>query len=155
MKIFGKSVKDRFKFLVYPIYALDFLVLLLVFVTHLDLIGIEYKEILSGSMSPVINVGDIVFIKDVSMDDIEINDVIAYDLGESVIVHRVVERTEDGLITKGDAVSQKDANVVKEENINGKVLFHLSNGMAFYNCISSIYFKMFIIILIVINLIFL
>lgn len=151
----SKSIKEKLSILKYPLYVLDILVLMLVLVTHLDLIGIQYKEILSGSMSPAINVGDIVFIKHADLDDISVSDVIAYNLGESVIVHRVVEKTDEGLITQGDAVEQRDANAVTDENIEGKVLFHLSNGIAFYNFISSLYFKGFIVILILLNLVLL
>ena len=79
----------------------------------------------SNSMAKVINKGDIVII-DKKQKDINKNDVIAYDQGGRIIVHRVVDILEDETgnvyITKGDANESSDGWTVNNKNLTGKVL---------------------------------
>ena len=76
-------------------------------------------------MAKVINKGDIVII-DKKQKDINKNDVIAYDQGGRIIVHRVVDILEDETgnvyITKGDANESSDGWTVNNKNLTGKVL---------------------------------
>ena len=63
--------------------------------------------VVSGSMEPEIPVGSLVFIdqRDQSVDP---GDVIAYRIGDTMIVHRVVDQNNDGTyITKGDSTKQQ------------------------------------------------
>ncbi len=59
----------------------------------------------SGSMRPTLEIGDVILMEPVSSSDIEVGDVIIfYKPGtKQLIVHRVVEKTGEGLYTKGDA----------------------------------------------------
>lgn len=144
---------NKFKWLKYIIYFIDVLVLCLMFFLHLDLFGFEYKEILSGSMAPVLNVGDIVLISKSNMNEIQVGDIISYKLDENTIVHRVIEIDEEGLVTKGDAASEKDGIVVTEAEFGGKVIFHLTNGIHYIEIINSWYFRGIICVLILLNII--
>ena len=82
----------------------------------------------SGSMSGSIEKGDIVFI-DKKSKDYKINDVIAYNYNNTIIVHRIVN-IEDFKVfkayrTKGDNNNAEDAWLSYKEKIKGKVLFRI------------------------------
>ncbi len=88
-----------------------------------------YKNfiVLTGSMKPTLNEGDIVFVKEAK--EIKENDIIAFKEGNSVITHRVFEvYKEDGkeyYITKGDANSDTDQELLEKENVEGKYCFKI------------------------------
>ncbi len=96
------------------------------------LFGFASVEIVSGSMSPVYNAGDVLVIKKVSADDIKVGDVISFistdpNIKGSINTHRVVDITSDkenGIIftTKGDANKTNDEYPVYQENLVGKVV---------------------------------
>ena len=87
--------------------------------------------IVTGSMKPVINPGDIVVIKKIQkvedIDNLKIGDVIQFKREELLIVHRVIELVKndnDGLIyyrTKGDNNSAEDKELVNPNDIKGTV----------------------------------
>ncbi len=81
----------------------------------------------SGSMRPTIDVGDILVITGVDYEKIiaspENGDVIVYKIwGYDVpIIHRAIAKTEDGIITKGDANKDSDPwSPITKEQILGK-----------------------------------
>lgn len=83
--------------------------------------GMDAYTVLSGSMEPTLQIGDLVLI-DTKDRSIENGEIIAFYMGGQVVVHRVVEVTEDGLyITKGDANETRDFTPVGEERIIGSV----------------------------------
>lgn len=90
-----------------------------------DFYGYAFLEVVSGSMEPTINVGDLVIIntrdKEVSLDDV----VTFTDTSGSFVTHRVSESVESGLITKGDANNAEDEDIVKAENVVGKYVFRI------------------------------
>lgn len=90
-----------------------------------DFYGYAFLEVVSGSMEPTINVGDLVIIntrdKEVSLDDV----VTFTDASGSFVTHRVSESLESGLITKGDANNAEDEDIVKAENVVGKYVFRI------------------------------
>ena len=87
--------------------------------------------VLSDSMSPSINAGDVVFVGDTSPDEIDEGDVITYERpGESqLITHRVIEVQDEGgettFRTQGDANEEPDPNPIPAGNVIGVVIFHL------------------------------
>lgn len=83
------------------------------------------KEIvISGSMKPTINKGDIAFIiKHIEYEDIKKGDIISYNLGKTKVLHRVIAITDNGLITKGDHNDNADFGIVTKDQVNGKYLF--------------------------------
>lgn len=95
-----------------------------------DFMGYQMLNIASNSMYPLINVGDGVMIKIVN-DDTEINqgDIIAYRLGEHIIVHRVQQVVGyDAYITKGDNNDVDDGNPIPREDVMGVYKFQI-NGI--------------------------
>lgn len=80
--------------------------------------------VISGSMKPKINKGDIVFItRHIEYEDIKKGDIISYSLGKTKVLHRVINITENGFITKGDNNDNVDFGVVTKDQVNGKLLF--------------------------------
>ncbi|MFX0186107.1 MAG: signal peptidase I [Candidatus Hodarchaeota archaeon] len=89
--------------------------------------------VISDSMAPKINKGDLLFIQGRDPEDIEIGDVIVFDADglwsgapEEPIVHRVVDRrkVDDDweFRTKGDANSDKDEEWIPEKRVKGVVI---------------------------------
>ena len=94
------------------------------------LFPVQPTTIISGSMRPTLEVGDVVIIAKVSADTIKPGDIIQFREAEGVTtVHRVVEIREiEGkrvFITQGDANSEPDANPVIPENVAGKAVFDI------------------------------
>ncbi len=87
--------------------------------------------IVTGSMKPIINPGDIVVIKKIQkvedIDNLKTGDIIQFKREELLIVHRIIElvkNEEDGLIyfrTKGDNNSAEDNGLVNPNDIKGTV----------------------------------
>ena len=92
-----------------------------------SIFGIKNFIVISGSMEPAIEVGDIVFIQ--KTDDIRENDIIAFKYKNSVITHRVKEVVDNNgnkaYLTKGDANSQVDDEMVLKKDVYGKSVFVL------------------------------
>lgn len=108
-------------------------VLAVVLTTFPGLVGAEESFVVrSNSMSPAIGAGSVVFVDDVSIDEIGEEDVITFESGgsaENRVTHRVVEVIEsDGarqFRTKGDANDDPDADLVNSNQVVGKVSFSL------------------------------
>jgi len=92
------------------------------------LFPVQPTTVISGSMRPTLDVGDVVIIAKVSADTIKTGDIIQFREGEGVTtVHRVVEIQESEgkrvFITQGDANREPDAKPVIPENVVGKAVF--------------------------------
>lgn len=87
--------------------------------------GIVPYVVLSGSMEPKIETGSLSFINVNSAYDKVIKyDIIAYRMENNTLVtHRVVDITEEGLETQGDNNKDKDVNLTTKENYVGKNIF--------------------------------
>mgnify|MGYP000027211344 CR=1 FL=1 len=93
-----------------------------------ELVGIKSYVIISGSMQPELNIGDIVIVKKV--EDLQEGDIISFRQGQSVITHRINEVIyEDGktkYITKGDNNNTQDSGYVTPEQVEGVFQFKIS-----------------------------
>ena len=90
-----------------------------------SIFGYKPFIVLSGSMEDNIHVGDLVIVKEIDTQTLQINDIIAFRDSENyVTTHRIVNvvNTNKGRCfeTKGDANNTKDANVVCNDDIEGK-----------------------------------
>jgi signal peptidase len=93
-------------------------------------LGWQIDTVLSGSMSPAIDVGGAVVSQRVDPRAIEVGDIITFrsPLDGKLTTHRVVGiQTENSLCfqTKGDANEDPDPFVVPTENVMGQVRFHI------------------------------
>lgn len=99
--------------------------------------GAVNLNVLTGSMSPNINVGDKVFSKPVDVNTLKVGDVITYlpsdkRTGGVPIVHRVKDFVRDdakviAIITKGDANPVQDDPVLPEQ-VTGKIISVIPYG---------------------------
>lgn len=81
-----------------------------------------------GSMEPAIEMGSLTVVKPVDSDDIRVGDIILFrasSASEIYTTHRVYEITNDegslSFRTKGDANEDPDSDLIKAENIIGRV----------------------------------
>jgi signal peptidase len=117
----------------------------------------RFLTVLSGSMAPALNQGDLVVTSTVSPSVIQPGDVISFVSGEdrTIVTHRVVNVTSQGFVVKGDANNAPDASTVNTNNVIGKVAFSLPlAGYLFYFSKSVYGFLAFIVVpgvLIIIN----
>jgi signal peptidase len=76
----------------------------------------------SNSMWPVLKQGDIIFIKNISPEDIKVDDIIVWQQEEKgFVIHRVIKIKENAIVTRGDANTAEDPPVAFEK-IVGKML---------------------------------
>lgn len=89
--------------------------------------GYDIYNVVSGSMEPAIPIGSIIYVKTIDPVDIEKSDVIAFQSGESVIMHRVVKNDiiNGTFTTKGDANNGEDISEVPYANLVGIVVRHI------------------------------
>lgn len=106
-----------------------FIVLLSVVLLTVGLIPVftsyEGYYVSTDSMTPVINVGDLVFTKKVEFEDIEVGDVLTFTRNGSkkFFSHRVVEinAREKSFRTKGDYNNVRDPGYTSFESVVGRV----------------------------------
>lgn len=120
------------------LYGIMYAVLIIIMVYNISLIaqsilkpnktpsflGVKTYVMISGSMEPNIEIGDIVVKAEENLD---IGDVISYRKGQSVITHRItqINKNENGEIeyrTQGDNNNVEDEESIKPSNIEGKVI---------------------------------
>ena len=86
--------------------------------------------VLTGSMEPVFYSGDLVMVKEVEADSLQVGDVIAFREGTAVITHRIVQvegaDQELRFITKGDNNNVNDRRPVTVEQLEGVYLYRIS-----------------------------
>lgn len=85
--------------------------------------GLQLKTVLSGSMSPEFNVGDVIAISQVSWDNIKVGDIITFRTGKTLTTHRVVEVLNGSFRTKGDANEDPDGGPVAADSVVGRHVF--------------------------------
>jgi signal peptidase len=87
--------------------------------------GVRTFAVLTGSMTPAIEPGDLVFTVPTEFDDIQAGDVITFVLNEDldVATHRVASKDVQAqtIVTKGDANAQTDGSPVLYGNVVGVV----------------------------------
>jgi len=95
-----------------------------------DFLGYKPFIVLSGSMEPAIQAGDLIITKVIEAEKVAEGDIIAFQAEKNTIVtHRVTDvRTEEGLsfLTKGDANTGADAKAVGVGELEGIYLCRLA-----------------------------
>lgn len=89
--------------------------------------GYEIYNVVSGSMEPTIPIGSVIYVKPTDPVEIEKGDIIAFQSGDSVIMHRVTDNkiVEGTFNTKGDANDSEDLNEVPYASLIGIVVRHI------------------------------
>lgn len=114
--------------------------------------GYSVMVVKTGSMYPTISPGDLIIIK--TQNQYKTNDIITFDEVTHFTTHRIVNIAEDGFITQGDANNAPDNNVVKLDNIEGKVVGRVGGVGKVVKFLSSTYGLICIIFSVIIILIF-
>lgn len=104
-------------------------VLLLIFIGVNMLLGFERYAVTSPSMRPLIEQGDLIFIREVDPASLQVGDVVTfYQTNSNVVVtHRIVRiDTQSGLLySKGEQNPDEDGEPVLFENVLGKYVYRL------------------------------
>ncbi|MEG0073878.1 MAG: signal peptidase I [Clostridia bacterium] len=121
----------------------------IILISMAGLVGICQTEkyeglvITSGSMVPTLEVKD--FILTEKAQEYNKGDVISFNVeGQDITTHRIVEVTEEGYVTKGDANNSEDTEVVKEADVIGKMLCTIPLLGTIYMLITSISFDVYL-----------
>ena len=76
--------------------------------------------VISYSMYPALNRGDLILVKGTSREEIKVGTVVVFRYGGGLAVHRVVRVGAETLTTKGDANTEED-NPITYDDIVGRV----------------------------------
>ena len=71
--------------------------------------GVGVAVVLSGSMEPELSVDDVIFVR--QQESYAEGDVVVFQSGGSVVVHRIVKLDGETVVTKGDANNTNDAEM--------------------------------------------
>lgn len=85
-----------------------------------QMLGYSVATVVSGSMEPTLSVNDMIITE--AEDDYEEGDILVFLVGDTLIAHRAIEKTDAGYITKGDYNNTADRGLVTQERIKGKVI---------------------------------
>lgn len=118
--ILSKSLYKSTDLIIYGIIAIIFILVSGVLPIYMMGIG-------SGSMEPIIYKGDAIVLTKVNKNtELELEDIIAYEDENEIIVHRIIKINDDNTyITKGDNNTTRDPLDVKHSTVKGKVLFRI------------------------------
>lgn len=84
--------------------------------------GYGMSVVLSGSMEDRLSVDDLVIIK--AEDDYKLNDIVLYQDGNSLVIHRIIDIDGDTVTTKGDANNTADEPINKSQ-IKGVLVYDI------------------------------
>ena len=122
-----------------------------------DFLGYKTYEIVSRSMENTINKNDVIVVKDVPKTEIKSDDIIAFNNGEEVITHRVIDiENIDGktlYTTKGDNNRYPDKNKITYEQIEGKYVFKINKFGYFLNILKNRYLLSILFVILVLCLV--
>jgi len=84
--------------------------------------GFGAAVVLSGSMEPTLSIDDVILVREA--DHYEVGDIVVYQSGRTLIVHRIVAKDGETAVTQGDANNVADAPI-ERRTIKGKVVAHV------------------------------
>ena len=140
---------------IYSVLVTIFTVIVLIFglVTAVPpIFGIKCYTVKSGSMEPVLQVGALTYINTNNTTP-DVDDIAVYRIDDKTFVcHRVVRKTDDGYIFKGDANNSPDSVVVSQENIVGTYIFDIPEIGYILSAFNRFKIFMLIILLVALNI---
>lgn len=77
--------------------------------------------ITSGSMWPALKKGDLVLVKAVQKEELQVKDIVVYKNQKGFTIHRIIDMNGEKIITKGDANNISDVAITYKD-IVGKTL---------------------------------
>ena len=96
--------------------------------------GYGMSVVLSGSMESRLSVDDLVIIK--ATDNYKVNDIVLFQYGNSLVIHRIIEIDGDTVTTKGDANNTADEPINKSQ-IKGVLVYDIAGLGAVVNILKQ------------------
>lgn len=96
--------------------------------------GVGAAIVLTGSMEPTLSAGDLILVRET--DSVAVGDIVVYQSGGSLVVHRVIHLEEDSVTTQGDANNAPDEPVPLSD-IRGSVLLRIPYAGSVVSLIKS------------------
>lgn len=94
-----------------------------------NIAGFRVYTIATGSMEPVLEVGDVIVIKEATYEELKVKDIITYESRAAgtegmIITHRIIDMDDETkrLETKGDANEAVDP-VIEDDQVLGKFVY--------------------------------
>ena len=95
----------------------------------LGVFPIKPIAIATGSMEKEICVGDVAIIQKCKGNDVNVGDIIEYQMEGYTVIHRIIEKKQENgefrFVTKGDNNISPDSEIVRENQLIGKVIFKI------------------------------
>src|SRR5699024_199222 len=106
------------------------------------ILGYNIMTVLTGSMEPMLEPGDLIIVKSIDPTEVKVDDVITYKNSQNtMITHRIVDlNLQDGEVffeTKGDANNVKDEGNVQSDQLVGSLLFFIPKAGYLVNFFKS------------------
>ena len=96
----------------------------LAYLYHENVMFWKPYAIVTGSMEPAVQRGDIVLLEKVDFNKLRVGDVITYAKGSVPVTHRIYNMSSDGVIwTKGDANANVDPYKIYPDDVIGRVKY--------------------------------
>lgn len=97
-----------------------------------SILGYQPLTVLSNSMYPAFETGDLIIVRRTEASEIKVDDVITFQEKDGPsITHRVIDLVDDqgglGFMTKGDNNNVADEQIVSAEMLHGKSTIHIPN----------------------------
>ena len=105
-----------------------FILLNILSMNNKSLFGFRIYRVISGSMQPALQIGDVIIIK--KANNYAEKDIITYDNGLTTITHRIKSINGDEISTEGDANDAPDKPITRDR-ILGKYFFRISTFSVF------------------------
>ena len=96
--------------------------------------GYGMSVVLSGSMESRLSVDDLVIIK--ATDNYKVNDIVLFQDGNSLVIHRIIKIDGDTVTTKGDANNTADEPIQKSQ-IKGVLVYDIAGLGAVVNILKQ------------------
>lgn len=95
----------------------------------LGIFPIKPVAIATGSMEKELYVGDVAIIQKCNANDVNVGDIIEYQMEGYTVIHRIVQKNQKNgefyFVTKGDNNNAPDVAEVREDQLIGKVIFKI------------------------------
>ena len=117
-----RTLRDILNLLFFPSLLITIPYILLCIPTTSGLVPFEVRF---ESMNPTYNSGELVYYTATKASDLKVGDLVVYDdnqIENTRVFHRIVEIKADGLVTKADGKDFDDEDLLKYEDVIGKVV---------------------------------
>lgn len=95
--------------------------------TYTTMLGYSAFEVATGSMSNTIEIGDVILVKLIELNEpVSENEIVVFTQDTTLVTHRIIKINGDQIITKGDANNTQDDSISRGQII-GKVVKIIPN----------------------------